>query len=167
MARRARSPERERLILGCADLHGVSIATIYRALREQFRPRSRCGSIRSPASRAAAQTTATRRAGHGKPGRSRRNTSATSSPPRATKPALQAGTRSGAVGATAVGSDSNGLAVAHTFAGRDQQVSCRGAEAAMAEQQLDGAQIGARLQQVNGERVAQGMWRHRLREAAP
>jgi hypothetical protein len=36
----ARSPERERLILGCADLHGVSIATIYRALREQFRPRS-------------------------------------------------------------------------------------------------------------------------------
>ena len=36
----------------------------------------------------------------------------------------------------------------------------------MAEQQLDGAQIGARLQQVNGERVAQGMWRHRLREAA-
>ncbi len=36
----ARSPERQRLILGCADLHGVSIATIYRALREQFRPRS-------------------------------------------------------------------------------------------------------------------------------
>ena len=36
----ARSPERQRLILGCADLHGVSIATIYRALRDQFRPRS-------------------------------------------------------------------------------------------------------------------------------
>ena len=28
------------LIHSCADLHGVSIATIYRALREQFRPRS-------------------------------------------------------------------------------------------------------------------------------
>ena len=36
----ARSPERQRLILGCADLHGVSIATIYRALRDQFRPRA-------------------------------------------------------------------------------------------------------------------------------
>src|SRR5689334_17795745 len=36
----ARSPERRRLILGCADLHGVSIATIYRALRDQFRPRA-------------------------------------------------------------------------------------------------------------------------------
>src|SRR5271157_6084543 len=36
----ARSPERQRLLLGCADLHGVSIATIYRALRDQFRPRS-------------------------------------------------------------------------------------------------------------------------------
>jgi len=32
----ARSPERQRLILGCADLHGVSIATIYRALRDQL-----------------------------------------------------------------------------------------------------------------------------------
>jgi hypothetical protein len=36
----ARSPERRHLILGCADLHGVSTATIYRALRDQFRPRS-------------------------------------------------------------------------------------------------------------------------------
>ena len=36
----ARLPERRHLILGCADLHDVSIATIYRALREQFRPRS-------------------------------------------------------------------------------------------------------------------------------
>jgi len=36
----ARSPERRHLILGCADLHGVSVATIYRALRDQFRPRS-------------------------------------------------------------------------------------------------------------------------------
>ena len=36
----ARSPERQRLLQGCADLHGVSIATVYRALREQFRPRS-------------------------------------------------------------------------------------------------------------------------------
>ena len=36
----ARSPERQRLIHSCADLHGVSVATIYRALRDQFRPRS-------------------------------------------------------------------------------------------------------------------------------
>ena len=36
----ARSAERQRLLQGCADLHGVSIATVYRALREQFRPRS-------------------------------------------------------------------------------------------------------------------------------
>ncbi len=36
----ARSPERERLLQGCADLHNVSVATVYRALREQFRPRS-------------------------------------------------------------------------------------------------------------------------------
>ena len=36
----ARAPERQRLLLCCADLHGVSIATVYRALREQFRPRS-------------------------------------------------------------------------------------------------------------------------------
>ena len=36
----ARSPERQHLLQGCADLHGVSVATVYRALREQFRPRS-------------------------------------------------------------------------------------------------------------------------------
>jgi len=35
----ARSAERGALIQGCADLHGVSVATVYRALREQFRPR--------------------------------------------------------------------------------------------------------------------------------
>jgi hypothetical protein len=35
-----RSPERRSLIEGCADLHGISIATLYRALRDQFRPRS-------------------------------------------------------------------------------------------------------------------------------
>jgi len=29
-----RSPERQRLMLGCADMHGISIATVYRALRE-------------------------------------------------------------------------------------------------------------------------------------
>lgn len=34
-----RSPERHHLLHSCADIHGVSIATIYRALREQFRPR--------------------------------------------------------------------------------------------------------------------------------
>ena len=36
----ARSAERQHLLQSCADLHGVSVATIYRALREQFRPRS-------------------------------------------------------------------------------------------------------------------------------
>ncbi|MDQ2762153.1 MAG: IS481 family transposase, partial [Pseudomonadota bacterium] len=35
-----RSAERQQFLQGCADLHGVSVATIYRALREQFRPRS-------------------------------------------------------------------------------------------------------------------------------
>ena len=35
-----RSAERQHLLQGCADLHGVSVATVYRALREQFRPRS-------------------------------------------------------------------------------------------------------------------------------
>ncbi len=35
----ARSTVRGALIQGCADLHGVSAATVYRALREQFRPR--------------------------------------------------------------------------------------------------------------------------------
>ena len=43
-----------------------------------------------------------------------RNTSATSSPSRATQPALQAGTRSGAVG-TMVCRDSSGLVVAQTL----------------------------------------------------
>src|SRR5271163_2829473 len=35
-----RSPERRLLIENCAHLHGVSVATLYRALRDQFRPRS-------------------------------------------------------------------------------------------------------------------------------
>ena len=35
-----RSAERQHLLQGCAALHGVSVATVYRALREQFRPRS-------------------------------------------------------------------------------------------------------------------------------
>ncbi len=35
-----RSADRQHLLQGCADLHGVSVATVYRALREQFRPRS-------------------------------------------------------------------------------------------------------------------------------
>ena len=43
-----------------------------------------------------------------------RNTSATSSPSRATEPARQAGTRSGTVG-TVTSSDSSGLAVAQTL----------------------------------------------------
>jgi hypothetical protein len=36
-----RSEERRRLIEDCANLHDVSTDTIYRALRDQFRPRSR------------------------------------------------------------------------------------------------------------------------------
>src|ERR1700759_98224 len=32
----ARSPDRRALIEGCADLHGVSADTVYRALRDQF-----------------------------------------------------------------------------------------------------------------------------------
>ena len=35
----ARSIERGVLVQGCADLHGISAATLYSALREQFRPR--------------------------------------------------------------------------------------------------------------------------------
>ncbi len=35
-----RSVARQHLLQGCADLHGVSVATIYWALHEQFRPRS-------------------------------------------------------------------------------------------------------------------------------
>jgi DNA invertase Pin-like site-specific DNA recombinase len=35
-----RSTERGSLIRGCADLHGISVATVYRALRDQFRPRA-------------------------------------------------------------------------------------------------------------------------------
>ena len=49
-----------------------------------------------------------------KAGPKRRNTSATSSPSRATKPARQAGARSGAVGTTTF-SDSSGLTVAQTL----------------------------------------------------
>lgn len=36
----ARSAERGALVQACADLHGVSVATVYRALRDQFRPRA-------------------------------------------------------------------------------------------------------------------------------
>ena len=35
-----RSAERRHLVESCADLHGVSADTVYRALREQFRPRA-------------------------------------------------------------------------------------------------------------------------------
>jgi DeoR/GlpR family transcriptional regulator of sugar metabolism len=35
-----RSAERQALVQNCADLHGVSTDTIYRSLREQFRPRA-------------------------------------------------------------------------------------------------------------------------------
>lgn len=35
-----RSPERRLFLESCANLHGISVATLYRALRDQFRPRS-------------------------------------------------------------------------------------------------------------------------------
>ena len=52
------------------------------------------------------------------------------------------------------------------FAGRQPQVAGGGAQAAVAEQQLDGAQIGAGLQQVDGEGMAQGVRRDRLADVA-
>ena len=62
---------------------------------------------------------------------------------------------------------SSGLVVAQTWLVAIMQVSSRGAQIAMTEQQLDRAKIGAGLQQVNSERVAQGMRRDRLADAAP
>ena len=53
------------------------------------------------------------------------------------------------------------------LAGGDHEISRRGAQIAMPEQQLDGAQIGAGLQQMNREGVAQRMRRDRLADAAP
>ena len=35
-----RSAERRHLVENCADLHGISVDTVYRALRDQFRPRA-------------------------------------------------------------------------------------------------------------------------------
>jgi hypothetical protein len=75
----------------------------------------------------------------------RRNTSATSRPSRAIKLVLQAGTH---------------------LAGGDQQIPRRGAQVAVPEQQLDGTQVGACLQQVNGEGVLQRVRRDRLVDAA-
>ncbi len=52
-------------------------------------------------------------------------------------------------------------------AGGDHEISSRGAQIAMAEQQLDRTEIGAGLQQVDGERVAKRVRRDRLANAAP
>ena len=41
------------------------------------------------------------------------------------------------------------------FAGRDAEIFCCGRQAAMAKQQLDGANISARFKQVNRESVTQ------------
>ena len=41
------------------------------------------------------------------------------------------------------------------FAGRDAEIFCCGRQAAMAEQQLDGANVGARFQQVDRKGVTQ------------
>ena len=62
--------------------------------------------------------------------------------------------------------ESSGLAVAQTLLVAIMQISCRGAQIAMTKQQLDRAEIGAGLQQVNRKRVAQGMRRDRLADAA-
>ena len=61
---------------------------------------------------------------------------------------------------------SSGLAVAQTLLVAITQITSRGVQTAMTEQQLDGTQIGAGLQQVNGEGVAQGMRRDRFADAA-
>jgi hypothetical protein len=71
-----------------------------------------------------------------------RNTSATSSPSRATEPARQAGTRSGTVG-TMTSQRFQRTGGGADLAGGDHEISRRGAQIAMTEQQLDGAQIGA------------------------
>ena len=51
------------------------------------------------------------------------------------------------------------------FAGGDPQVSGRGRQAAVAEQQLDGPDIRAGFQQMNRESVAQRMGSNRLADA--
>src|SRR5713101_3071540 len=43
------------------------------------------------------------------------------------------------------------------FAGRDAEIFCGGRQAAMAEQQLDGAHVGALLEKMDCERVSHGM----------
>ena len=50
--------------------------------------------------------------------------------------------------------------------GGDHQISSRGAEIPVTEQQLDRAEIGAGLQQVNSKGVTQGVRRHRFADAA-
>src|ERR1017187_7370780 len=52
------------------------------------------------------------------------------------------------------------------LAGRDAKIFCCGCQAAMAKQQLDGANIGARFQQVNRKGVTQGMRCDRFRDFA-
>ena len=47
----------------------------------------------------------------------------------------------------------------------DMQITGRGLQVAMAEQQLNAAQIGARVQQVGGKGVPQHMWAERLDHA--
>jgi hypothetical protein len=62
------------------------------------------------------------------------------------------------------GRRSRGLRVAHAPRG-DLQVALRGGESAMAEQQLNGPHVRAGFEQVDGERVAQGMGRDRFLQA--
>ena len=43
------------------------------------------------------------------------------------------------------------------FAGRDTEIFCRGGQASMSKEQLNGADVGSVLQQVHGEGVPHGM----------
>jgi len=51
------------------------------------------------------------------------------------------------------------------MAGGDAQILSRGGEASMAEQQLNGAKISARFEEMDGKGMSQRMWRNQLIEA--
>ena len=63
--------------------------------------------------------------------------------------------------------NSNGLVVAHTLLVARRRYRGRGAQAAMPEQQLDGAQVGVGYKQVDGKRMTHGVGRHRLGNRGP
>ena len=92
----------------------------------------------------------------------RRNTSARGA---ATDPSPRPPTQAGAEAPPGWGSRSNGLVVPHTRVVASRRISCRGREAAMAEQQLNGAHVGPGFEQVHGKRVPQRVRGNRFREA--